>query len=164
MIRLASIETPAVKERSNHLPVDQAPFLMTCTKDCQLIIIATVFNTWPEILPMSINGVWSSEIAGAYGWEAIGLVFLKNGRLMGGGAHHYSFGRYKKKKDGTIVFKVTIHQFGKQRPLFGEHHEKLSVVARMRRDGDRMEGEAFIPGGEERTILLRYKKRDELPK
>jgi len=113
---------------------------------------------------MSINGVWSSEIAGAYGWEAIGLVFLKNGRVMGGSAHHYSFGHYKKKKDGTIVFKVKIHQFGRQRPLFGEHQDKLSLVATMHCDGDRMEGEAFVPGADERGFLLRYTKRGKFPK
>ena len=57
---------------------------------------------------MSLDGVWSSDIGGAYGWEPIGTVFLKDGRLMGGGRNHYSIGTYKEKGDGAIVFHIDI--------------------------------------------------------
>ena len=113
---------------------------------------------------MSVDGVWSSEIAGAYGWEHIGVVFLKKGRLLGGGAHHYAQGRYKQKKDGTIVLKAKVRQFGKKRPLFGQQEEVLTLEARLKRHGNKMEGEAFVPGMEGPGILLRYKKRGKLPK
>ncbi len=39
---------------------------------------------------MSLNGVWSLEIAGIYGWERVSTVFLEDGRYLGGGATHFS--------------------------------------------------------------------------
>ncbi len=35
---------------------------------------------------MSIDGVWSSEIYGPFGWEARGVLVLERGRILGGGA------------------------------------------------------------------------------
>lgn len=112
---------------------------------------------------MSLKGVWSSEIVGPYGWESIGTVFLKKGRVTGGGAHHYSFGHYRKKKDGSIVFEIEIHQFGRKRPLFGKEREHFPVRVEVRRHGDRMEGEARIPGRHDHRVLVRYRKRSKFP-
>jgi len=114
---------------------------------------------------MSINGVWSSDIGGAYGWEAIGTVFMEDGRLLGGGRNHYSVGSYKEKSDGGISFHIDINQFGKKRALFGRKSENLSIVIKARQDGDRklILGEATMPGHSEYGIAIRFKKRGELP-
>lgn len=115
---------------------------------------------------MSINGVWSSDIGGAYGWEAIGTVFLENGRVIGAGRNHYSSGNYKEKADGTIVFNIDIVQFGQKRALFGRKSDELSIVITARRDGDKalILGEATMPGHSEYGIAVRFKKRGKLPK
>ncbi len=113
---------------------------------------------------MSINGVWSSDIGGAYGWEAIGTMFLDDGRLIGGGRNHYSFGKYTMDPDGTVILKIEIRQFGTKRSLFGRKSEELSIVVTARQDGDKMTGEATVPGHSEYGIAVRFKKRGKLPK
>ena len=111
---------------------------------------------------MSINGIWSSDIGGAYGWEPIGTVFLEDGRMKGGGRNHYSIGTYSKRDDGSIEFKIDIVQFGKMRALFGQKSENLSIVLVARRDGDKMLGEATMPGHAEYGIAVRFKRRGDL--
>ena len=114
---------------------------------------------------MSINGIWSSEIGGAYGWEAIGTAFLEDGRLRGGGGNHYSVGRYEEQADGSVVFHIDISQFGKKRTLFGRKSENLPIEVRahLNDEGTLMLGEATVPGYSEYGIAVRYKKRGELP-
>jgi hypothetical protein len=115
-----------------------------------------------EVGVMSLEGIWSSDIGGAYGWEPIGTMFLKAGRMKGGGRNHYSLGTYEEKGDGTIVFHIDINQFGKQRALFGQKSEKLSIVVTARQDGDKMIGEATMPEHAEYGIAVRFKRRGDL--
>jgi len=114
---------------------------------------------------MSINGVWSSEIGGAYGWEAIGTAFLEDGRLIGGDRNHYSFGSYKEEADGGITFHIDINQFGEKRALFGLQSDNLSIVIKARQNDDPkvMLGEATMPGQSEYGIAVRFRKRGQLP-
>ena len=112
---------------------------------------------------MSLDGIWSSDIGGAYGWEPIGTVFLDGGRLKGGGRNHYSIGTYEEMDDGTIIFKIDINQFGSKRALFGQKSEMLSIVLTARQDGDKLMGEATMPGRSEYGIAVRFKRRGELP-
>ena len=115
---------------------------------------------------MSINGVWSSDIGGAYGWEAIGVLFLEDGRLTGAGRNHYSSGNYQEQADGCITFTIDINQFGKKRALFGRKSDHLSIVINARQDADKklMMGEATMPGHSEYGIPVRFVKRGKLPK
>ena len=114
---------------------------------------------------MSINGVWSSEIGGAYGWEAIGTAFLEDGRLIGGDRNHYSFGNYKEEADGGITFHIDINQFGEKRALFGLQSDNLSIVIKARQDDDPklILGEATMPGQSGYGIAVRFRKRGQLP-
>ena len=113
---------------------------------------------------MSINGIWGTDICGAYGWEAISTVFMENGRYIGGGRNHYSCGHYKEEADGSFVFKVEYNQFGKKRALFGHRSDKLSLVIKAHRDGDEILGVATTPEHPELRITVRFKKRGKLPK
>ena len=111
---------------------------------------------------MSLDGIWSSDIGGAYGWEPIGTVFLQGGRIKGGGRNHYSIGTYEEKTDGSIVFHIDINQFGKQRALFGQKSDQLSIVLTARLYGDKLIGEATMPGHSEYGIAVRFKRRGDL--
>ncbi len=113
---------------------------------------------------MSVNGIWSSEIQGPYGWESIGTTFLKDGRLMGGGPNHYSIGTYKESDDGSLTFHIDITQFGKKRTLFGRKKAYIPVIVKVSRKGDRMQGEATLPGQSQYSVQVRYKRRADLPK
>ncbi len=93
---------------------------------------------------MSLNGVWSLEIAGIYGWERVSTVFLEDGRYLGGGATHFSQGRYTvdKKK-----IKISIHmiQHGLQkRMVFGKRRSNLYTEISGKRDGNTIQGKARL--------------------
>ncbi len=111
---------------------------------------------------MSLNGIWSCELGGAYGWEAIGTLFLKDGHLQGCGRNHYTLGTYKAKGDG-VVFHMELNQFGKKRTLFGRKSEQVCVTVKAKRDGDEMIGEATLPGHRQYGIYVRFERRADLP-
>ena len=112
---------------------------------------------------MSLDGIWSSDIGGAYGWEPIGTVFFQGGQVQGGGRNHYAIGTYEEQSDGIVVFQIEINQYGKQRTLFGRKVAKLSIVVTARRDGDRLLGEATMAEHAEYGIAVRFKRRGDLP-
>jgi len=112
---------------------------------------------------MSINGVWSTDIGGAYGWEAIGTAFLEDGRVTGGGRYHYTFGKYTESPDGTIVLELEVRQFGNKRALFGHKKGELAIVVTAQLNGEKIIGEATMPGNAEYGIPVRFKKRGKLP-
>ncbi len=111
---------------------------------------------------MSLDGIWSSELGGPYGWEPIGTMFLRGGHLTGGGRNHFSVGTYREKDDGA-VFHIEIRQFGKKRALFGRKSEQVRVIVKARREGDRIIGEATMPGHIEYALCVRFKRRGDLP-
>ena len=111
---------------------------------------------------MNLNGIWSSELGGPYGWEPVGTMFLKEGHMTGSGRNHYTIGTYRAKGD-SVVFHFEYNQFGKKRALFGQKSEQVSVVVKAKRDGDTMIGEATLPGHTEYGICVRFKRRADLP-
>ena len=115
---------------------------------------------------MNINGIWSIEIGGAYGWEPIGTLYLKDGRILGGGRNHYSTGKYKTGENG-VVLHIEINQYGEKRALFGQKSERVCVYVKADRDGDKMIGEATLPPAQiERFhfgLCVRLTRRADLP-
>lgn len=59
---------------------------------------------------MSCEGIWKVEMKGPYGWERIGVAFMKNGEYLAGGPNHYSVGSYKVQGD-TLEISVTVAHF-----------------------------------------------------
>ena len=55
---------------------------------------------------MSVDGIWTTELMGLFGWEATGVLLLESGRAIGGGNLHYSVGSYD--KNIKIEFKGEI--------------------------------------------------------
>ena len=111
---------------------------------------------------MSLNGIWSCAVGGAYGWEPIGTMFLRDGHIQGCGRNHYTLGTYKAKDDGA-VFHIELNQFGKKRTLFGQKSELLCVTVKAKRDGDQMIGEATLPSHTEYGICVLFTRRADLP-
>lgn len=115
---------------------------------------------------MNINGIWSIELGGAYGWEPIGTLYLRDGRIMGGGRNHYSTGKYKTKENG-IVLHIEINQYGEKRALFGKKSERVCVYVKANWDGNNMVGEATLPPAQiERFhygLCIRLMRRADLP-
>ena len=93
---------------------------------------------------MSLNGVWSLEIAGMYGWERVSTVFLEDGRYLGGGATHFSQGRYTVNRK-KIKIKIHMIQHGLQkRTVFGEKRSDLYTEITAKREGNTIQGKARL--------------------
>ena len=75
---------------------------------------------------MALEGIWSVEVYGIYGWESNGVLVLDDGTAMGGGNHHFSVGRYRPTDDGVeIELQVSYH--GGPRTLLGAQMESFGL-------------------------------------
>ncbi len=41
---------------------------------------------------MAIDGIWTSELYGPFGWESGGIFVIERGRVIGGDSRHYALG------------------------------------------------------------------------
>ena len=105
---------------------------------------------------MSLDGIWSMEVGGIYGWERLSTVFFEKGRYLGGGPVMFSQGTYvidgKKVK---IENKVTQH--GEKRIVYGEKRKQFSLVITAKRDGNKITGKAHRKG--DKSTALKYPVR-----
>ena len=96
---------------------------------------------------MSIDGVWSSEVYGPFGWEARGVFVLERGRILGGDSRQYTVGRYELTGD-NVHAELRVHYYGPPRTMFGEAVEQFDSRLEGRlRDGT-IEGDLppiFLP-------------------
>ncbi len=75
---------------------------------------------------MSIDGIWTGEMYGPYGWENSGVYVLENGRIMGGNNRHYSTGTFRVSGD-TYQAKVSVRYYGPPRSIFGDSEEQFEI-------------------------------------
>ena len=75
---------------------------------------------------MSIDGIWTMEFYGAFGWESAGVLILEKSRVLGGGNNHYSRGTYTQ-SDCTVAITVEVDYFGTPRTMFGERESEFTV-------------------------------------
>ena len=75
---------------------------------------------------MSIEGIWTGEIHGPYGWENSGVYLLENGRIVGGNNRHYSTGRYSV-SGNAYKAEIVVHYYGPPRSIFGEQKERFEI-------------------------------------
>lgn len=115
---------------------------------------------------MNLNGIWSNELGGAYGWEPIGTLFLKDGHITGGGRNHYALGTYKTKGDGAVLH-IEINQFGEKRALFGLKSERVRISIKAKGDTGKLVGEASLQKPQTNkshyTLCVRFIRRADLP-
>ena len=111
---------------------------------------------------MSLDGIWGIEILGLFGWETTGILVFENGRIIGGGNHHYSTGRYE--MDGERIkleTRVTYH--GSPRTLFGSADKILTIVADLQRVDGCLEGDAHRVDRPENTMHCKLTRHADLP-
>ncbi len=78
---------------------------------------------------MAIEGIWTGEVYGAFGWENRGVFIFQNDRVMGGDNRQYTTGRYE--LTGTR-FKawLNVHYYGPPRTVYGTASEQFETVVR----------------------------------
>ena len=78
---------------------------------------------------MRLDGAWTAEIAGSYGWENAGTLVLEGGHVRGGGNSYYARGTYGLTPQG-IEMVLTIRFYGISRTVLGECREEITVLLR----------------------------------
>lgn len=111
---------------------------------------------------MSIEGVWTTEISGPFGWETVGVLVLDAGRAAGGNNNHFSLGRYEIEGD-ELRLKLHIDFYGTPRSLFGVKEEKIDVEITGRIAGDAVSGVARRPDKPGFDIECHMTRRGVLP-
>jgi hypothetical protein len=107
---------------------------------------------------MSMEGIWTGEIYGPYGWESRGIFVLENGRIMGGDNRQYSIGTYDVSGD-TMKAEMVVHYYGPPRTVFGEEQERFNIEMTGTVDEGTIEGQVIRPDKTQFTVACRLTKR-----
>jgi len=111
---------------------------------------------------MSLDGIWTGEIYGPYGWQNNGVYVLQNGLMTGGNNRHYSVGRYRFAENGFQA-QVDVHYYGPPRTVFGQNRDDFEIEIK----GELADGviDAEITGSENPllNVLCRLTRRMDLP-
>ena len=111
---------------------------------------------------MSLQGLWTSEPYGLYGWENNGVMVLKNGWVLGGGRHHYSVGSYEDAgKEFAMSLDVEYH--GQPWTLYGYSDKQISLKFVGEAGDGTIEGSVFRPQNPKQSLMFRLTKRAEIP-
>lgn len=111
---------------------------------------------------MSIEGLWTSELYGLYGWENSGVLVLEKGRALGGGRSHFSVGSYEL-NDGEFSMTIDIEYHGPPRTLFGSSDKRITVTLKGEVQDNSIEGTACRPETPRQTLMFRLTKRADVP-
>lgn len=111
---------------------------------------------------MSCEGVWNVEVKGPYGWESIATAFMQDGRYLGGGANHYSVGRYKEDGD-NLEISLKGRQYANLRTVFGiSSMDTLEVKYTCKVRKNKITGTGTAKGIKKHKLQIRLTKLDEL--
>ena len=113
---------------------------------------------------MAIEGIWTAEVYGPFGWENRGVFIFENGRILGGDNRQYTAGRYSN-TDRDMKAEFTIHYYGPPRTVFGEAVEKFTSVleGKLNTEGSVIEGTIRRPDKPQFDLQMRLTKRIDLP-
>ena len=111
---------------------------------------------------MSIEGVWTGEFYGPYGWENSGVYLLYGDNIVGGSDRHYSSGTYN--VSGT-AYKARIHvsYYAAPRAIFGERLEEFEIEVTGEVGDDMINAQVVRPDKPEFSVTYRMRRRADLP-
>ena len=111
---------------------------------------------------MAVDGIWTGEIYGPFGWENRGVFVMENGRILGGDNRQYTAGTYEL-SGHEFAAELSIHYYGPPRAVFGESREQFdSRIVGTLKDGV-IEGTVGRPDRPQFDLQIRLSKRMELP-
>ena len=116
----------------------------------------------PEESAMPIEGIWTSEIYGSFGWENRGVFLLENGRIVGGDNRQYSIGTYSLSGD-DLKAELHVHYYGPPRTVFGEAKEEFNTEILAEIKKGEIYGTVRRPDKPQFDLQIRLTKRMELP-
>ncbi len=112
---------------------------------------------------MSVEGIWTGEIYGPYGWENSGVYVLEHGLMIGGNDRHYSAGRYSLtgKHFEADIFN---YYYCRPRTIFGETKDQFEIHLSGEVGQGVIEGKICRPERPRFGVTCRFTKRTELPR
>jgi len=111
---------------------------------------------------MSIEGIWTGEVYGPFGWENRGIFVFENGRVISGDNRQYSTGSYDVSAD-RVTAEVNVYYYGPPRTAFGERSEEFSLVMAATLQGDEINGTIKRPDKDNFELRCRLTRRMDLP-
>jgi hypothetical protein len=111
---------------------------------------------------MSIEGVWTGEVYGPFGWDNRGVFIFDDGRIVGGDHRQYSSGTYSQ-TGNEVKARITVHYYGPPRPVFGEAREQFTTELEGRLEGQEINGTIRRPDRPQFDLQIRLTKRMDLP-
>lgn len=112
---------------------------------------------------MSIEGIWTSQIYGLFGWENNGVLIFMNGRVMGGGNNHYAVGSYSE-SGNNIEISLDIQYHGIPKTVFGTAEDQMTVVLNGSEDDEGViKGEVSRTDKRKLSLAFRLIRRVDLP-
>jgi hypothetical protein len=111
---------------------------------------------------VTIEGIWTVEAYGAFGWENHGFLVLEKGRVIGGNNSIYYWGAYRVSGDNLEADWIVRH-FGQPRTFFGEPKEEIKLKV----TGSLKNGEIHAvlrrPDRPEYELQCRFTRHMDLP-
>ncbi len=111
---------------------------------------------------MSIDGIWTSEVYGPFGWENGGIFVLEKGRIVGGDNRQYSIGTYSLSGD-DVKAELLVHYYGPPRTVFGEAREQFTTEIVGTRNDREIHGTVRRADRPQFDLQMRLTKRLDLP-
>ena len=111
---------------------------------------------------MSVDGIWTSEVYGPFGWENRGVFLFEKGRVIGGDNRQYTMGTYSL-SDDRVEAELTVHYYGPPRTMYGEAKEQFTTILRGTLEDDEISGTVGRPDRPEYDLQIRLTRRMDLP-
>lgn len=111
---------------------------------------------------MSVEGLWTTEFYGLYGWENRGVVVLEKGRVLGGGRNHFSVGKYELDGEGFYMI-LDIEYHGPAQTLLGSADKMMTIEFKGNLEDGHIEGSVSRRETPRQSLMFRLTKRADVP-
>lgn len=111
---------------------------------------------------MTVDGVWTAEAHGAFGWEDRGIFFFENGRTLGGDNKMFCSGTYVQSGD-KFEADWKIEYLGSPRTVFGETEETIALKVTGTLENDTITAKLHRPDRPGFDLEYRLTRHSSLP-
>ncbi len=111
---------------------------------------------------MILDGIWTTEILGAYDIENLGIMVFDSGRAVGGNDSFYTSGTYRIEGDGVrIALEFVFYE--SPRTLFGSRDKAFKLEIIGERENGLIRGELHRLDKPDRKLLIHFNRQADLP-
>jgi hypothetical protein len=111
---------------------------------------------------VSVEGLWTTEFYGLYGWENRGVLVMEKGRVLGGGRNHFSVGTYEFSR-GEFKMVIDMEYHGPPQTLLGSSDKHITIEFKGHLEDGHIEGSVSRPETPRQSLMFRLTKRADVP-